>query len=190
MAEVTPCWRPGHQTVSFPPCRQRGLGLHVWYTCTSPPQKTEGLVIRGHDIHSPAHLSTSSCYRQVVLLFSVSFLISVMRLTTQSYWVTQVTWRTFIYSLSYKGNPEREKQISHINTYIWNLEEWYWWASLQARNRDADIESRFVGTAGEGEGGTNWESSIGVCTLPAVEQIASEKLLYGAGSSVLCFELT
>ena len=21
---------------------------------------------------------------------------------------------------------EREKQISYINTYIWNLEEWYW----------------------------------------------------------------
>ena len=175
MAEVTPCWRPGHQTVSFPLCRQHGLGLHVWYMCTSPPQKTEDLVIRGHDIDSPAHLSTSSCYRQVILLFSVSFLISVMRLTTQSYWVTQVTWRTFIYSLSYKWNSEREKQIWYINTYIWNLEKWYWWAYLQARNRDTDIESRFVGTAGEGEGGTNWESSIDVHTLPTVKQIASER---------------
>ena len=45
-------------------------------------------------------------------------------------------------------------------------------------------------TVQEEKGGANGESSIGVCTLPAVEQIASEKLLYGAGSSVLCFELT
>ena len=40
---------------------------------------------------------------------------------------------------------QREKQISYINVYIWNLEKWYWWTSLQGRNRDT--ESRQVYTA-------------------------------------------
>ena len=30
----------------------------------------------------------------------------------------------------------REKQISYVNTYIWNPEGWYWWTHLQGRNRD------------------------------------------------------
>ena len=32
---------------------------------------------------------------------------------------------------------------------------------LQERNGDADLENGFVGTVGDGEGGTSWESSIG-----------------------------
>ena len=48
---------------------------------------------------------------------------------------------------------EREKQISHMNTYVWNLEKLYWWTHLQRRNRDADIENTLADTAGEGEGG-------------------------------------
>ena len=36
----------------------------------------------------------------------------------------------------------REKQISYINTYICNLEKWYWWTYLQGRNGDADVENR------------------------------------------------
>ena len=64
------------------------------------------------------------------------------------------------------SKSEREKQISHINVYIWNLEKWYWWTYLQGRNRDIDVENGFVDTVGEGEGGTNWESSIDTYTLP------------------------
>ena len=39
---------------------------------------------------------------------------------------------------------------------------------LQGRNGDTDIEKRLVDTAREGESGTNWESSIGIYTLPCV----------------------
>ena len=42
---------------------------------------------------------------------------------------------------------EREKQISYINAYIWNLEKGYWWAYLQGRNREADVENGLAGTA-------------------------------------------
>ena len=51
------------------------------------------------------------------------------------------------------SKSEREKQISYINAYVWNLEKLYWWTHLQRRNRAADIENRLVNTAGEGEGG-------------------------------------
>ena len=37
-------------------------------------------------------------------------------------------------------------------------------------------------TVGEGERGTNGESSIDIYTLPCVKQIAGEMLLYNTGS--------
>ena len=63
------------------------------------------------------------------------------------------------------SKSEREKQISYIKVYMWNLEKWYWWTNVQGSNRDADIEDGLVDTAGEGEGGTNWESSIDIYTM-------------------------
>ena len=33
---------------------------------------------------------------------------------------------------------ERERQISYIKAYLWNLEKWYWWTCLQRRNGNAD----------------------------------------------------
>ena len=37
------------------------------------------------------------------------------------------------------SKSEREKQISYISTYIWNLERWYWWTYLQGSNGNADV---------------------------------------------------
>ena len=48
---------------------------------------------------------------------------------------------------------ERVKQLSYINAHILNLGKWYRWTYLQSRNRDTDIENRFVDTAREGEDG-------------------------------------
>ena len=39
---------------------------------------------------------------------------------------------------------ERQKQISYMNAYIWNLEKWYWQTCLQGWNRDADVENGLV----------------------------------------------
>ena len=39
---------------------------------------------------------------------------------------------------------------------------------------------------GEGGGGTSWESSVDMYTLPCVQQLASGKLLGRAGSSAPC----
>ena len=33
--------------------------------------------------------------------------------------------------VSYRVKSEREKQRSYINTYMWNLEEWFRWPYLQ-----------------------------------------------------------
>ena len=63
-------------------------------------------------------------------------------------------------------SQKEKKQISYIKAYMWNLEEWYRWAYLQGKNRDTDLEKSLVDTAGKGEGGTNWESSIEIYTLP------------------------
>ena len=89
------------------------------------------------------------------------------------------------------SNSRREKQILYINAYMWTLERWYWWISLQDSSGDTDIENRCVDTAGEGEPGMNWKSSVETYTLPYVKQTASGNLLYDARHSnlVLCDNL-
>ena len=44
------------------------------------------------------------------------------------------------------SKSEKEKQISYISTYIWNLEKWYRWSYLQSRNRDTDVENKYMDT--------------------------------------------
>ena len=41
---------------------------------------------------------------------------------------------------------EREKQVLCISTHIWNLQKLYWWAYLQGRKKDADVENGPVDT--------------------------------------------
>ena len=41
---------------------------------------------------------------------------------------------------------------------------------LQGRNRDTDTEDRFLDTVGEGEGGTNRDSSTDTYTLPCIKR--------------------
>ena len=67
------------------------------------------------------------------------------------------------------SKSEKERQISYINTYIWNLERWYWWSYLQGSREDTDNKNRLLVTVGEGEGGMTWESSIETYTLPYVK---------------------
>ena len=63
------------------------------------------------------------------------------------------------------SKSEREKQISYINTYMWNLEKWYRWPYLQSRNRGTDVENKYMDTKEEGEGERNWEVGIDTYTL-------------------------
>ena len=67
------------------------------------------------------------------------------------------------------SKSEREKQISNINAYIWNLERWYQRTHLQGSNGDADTENRLVDPVWEEEGGTNWDSNMETYTLPYIK---------------------
>ena len=40
---------------------------------------------------------------------------------------------------------------------------------MQCRNRDIDVENGHVDTGWEGEGGTNWEITMDIYTLPCVK---------------------
>ena len=33
-----------------------------------------------------------------------------------------------------------------INAYMWNLEKWYRWSYLQSRNRDTEVETKYMDT--------------------------------------------
>ena len=41
----------------------------------------------------------------------------------------------------------------YINTYVWNLERWYWQSYVQDSKGDTDVKDRLLDTVGEGEGG-------------------------------------
>ena len=45
------------------------------------------------------------------------------------------------------SKSEKEKQILHINAYMWILKKkWYRWSYFQSRNRDRDVENNCVVT--------------------------------------------
>ena len=60
------------------------------------------------------------------------------------------TWMD-LKAVTQSGESQKE-QISHINTYMWNLGKWFQWTYLQSRNRNADIENKHMHAKG-GEGG-------------------------------------
>ena len=49
----------------------------------------------------------------------------------------------------YTECSKSENKLSHINTYIWNLEKRYWWTYLEGKNRDTDVEDRCTDTEGK-----------------------------------------
>ena len=55
---------------------------------------------------------------------------------------------------------------------------------MQGKNGYVDVENGLVDTVGEGESGTNGESSIDIYTLSCVKWMAGERLLYNTGSPV------
>ena len=65
----------------------------------------------------------------------------------------------------------KEKNKYHILTHTYEIEEKIVLMNLlQGRNRDTDTEDRFVDTVGEGEGGTNQDSSTDTYTLSCIKQ--------------------
>ena len=67
------------------------------------------------------------------------------------------------------SKSEREKQILYINAYMWNVEKWYRWTSLQDRNRDTDVENKRMDTKGGKWGWWWWEIGIDMYTLICIK---------------------
>ena len=60
------------------------------------------------------------------------------------------------------SKSESERQILYNDTYIWNLEGWYWWIHSQSTNGDTDIKNRLMNKGGgeERENETNGENNM------------------------------
>ena len=53
------------------------------------------------------------------------------------------------------------RQISYINTYVWNVEGWYWWTCLRSSNGDTQREQSYgQGRGEEEEGEMNGERGV------------------------------
>ena len=108
---------------------------------------------------SPRYLSIDECIKKLCYIYS-GILLNHKK---ESFEPVLMRWMNLEPIIQW-SKSEREK--AYINAYIWTRERWYWWTYLQVSNGDADIENRFTDTElGEGEGGTNGESSIESCVL-------------------------
>ena len=85
-------------------------------------------------------------------------------------------------SVTFSRMPYKCNHSAESVRFDFNLAKCFWvswWKvfnGLKAElpwNSDTDVENRYVGTVGEGEGGVNWESGIDMYTLPYVNQTAS-----------------
>ena len=59
------------------------------------------------------------------------------------------------------SKSDRERQVSYIITYMWNLEKWYRWTYLQSRNRVTDVENKRMVTKG-GKVAVGWIGRLGL----------------------------
>ena len=89
------------------------------------------------------------------------------------------------------SKSDREKQIPYTNTYIWNLERWYWWTYLQSSNGVTNIENRLMDRAGEeGKdemyGQRNKETYITICKTDSQWEFAVwlRELKQGLGNNL------
>ena len=109
----------------------------------------------------------------------------LLRHKKQCIWVSSIEMDETITYYTEWRKSEKEKQILYTNTYIWNLERWYWWSYFQGNSGDIDIENRLMDTAGWVE-----RRSVGCMervtwklTLPYVNYIANRNFLYNSGNS-------
>ena len=80
------------------------------------------------------------------------------------------------------SESERERLTPYSNTYIQNLEKWYWRIYLQGSNGETDTENRLM-DMGRGEERVRcMERVTWKLILPYVKQIANGTSLYGSGN--------
>ena len=74
-------------------------------------------------------------------------------------------------------SQKEKKQVSHINTPVWNLARRYRWTCLQGQNQHTDIENKRMGTkGGKGVGVMNWKIGIDIYTLSSVQLLSHVRL--------------
>ena len=86
-----------------------------------------------------------------------------------------------------RSKSKREKQISYINGYTWNLKklvQTILFTKQKYRHRGRE-QMYFMDTEGESGGGRNWEVGIDIYMLLilCIEWVANEDLLCSTGSS-------
>ena len=104
--------------------------------------------------------STEEWIKKMWYIYAMEYYSAIKRNKIGSFVETWMDLETVIQS---EVKSEREKQISYINAYMWNLEKWYRWTYLQSRNRDTDTEQMY-GYQG-GKRGVGWIGRLGLTCI-------------------------
>ena len=83
---------------------------------------------------------------------------------------------TFTFKNSSFEVSQKEKDKHYINTYIWNLERWYWQSYTQGSKGDTDVKNRLLDSVGKGKGGMMWEWHWNMCIT--ICKIADQQAWY------------
>ena len=82
------------------------------------------------------------------------------------------------------SKSEKEKQISYIDSCMWNLEKWYRWTGLQGRSWDTDVENKRIDTKGgkpwwgRNRSVLSWAIGIDMYTLICIKLMTNKNLQY------------
>ena len=84
--------------------------------------------------------STSEWIKVLWYIYTMEYYSAIKR---NAFEADLMSWMNLETAVRVKS--ERETYISYINTYICNLEIWYWWAYWQHSSGDTDVEKQICG---------------------------------------------
>ena len=146
-------------------------------TCT--PMFSAALFTIARWWKQPKCPSTDEWIKKMWYIYTMEYYSAIKRNEIGSFVVTWMDPETVIQS---EVSQKQKNKYRILIQYMWNLEKWYRWTSLQGRNRDTDVESKRIDTKrgkwGSGGGGMNWEIGIDIYTLICIKWINNKNLLY------------
>ena len=121
-------------------------------TCT--PMFSAALFTIARWWKQPKCPSTDEWIKKMWYIYTMEYYSAIKRNEIGSFVVTWMDPETVIQS---EVSQKQKNKYRILIQYMWNLEKWYRWTSLQGRNRDTDVESKRMDTKGGNRGqGVGW----------------------------------
>ena len=110
---------------------------------TRAPVFTAALFTVARTWKQPRYPSTDEWRKKLEYIHTLEYYMAIKKNAFESVLMRWMNLEPITWS---EVSQKEKNKILHINTYMGNLERWYWWTYLQGRNGDANIQNRLVDT--------------------------------------------